>query len=117
MIARVILVFLVSFAVVQYVVIQTSTSQSKPFQTDKHYTHEESNTHEPQLFLKEDPKIDNYTKWCLDTSHNNIYNLGSKLNCKDNSEAFSMSFLVAIMVTIFIEYVTHKLEEVHYHKR
>jgi hypothetical protein len=57
------------------------------------------------------PGSPNYTHWCLDVSHNNIYNIGSKLNCKDNSEAFSMSFLLAIMFTILVEYVTHQIEK------
>src|SRR5206468_2727882 len=108
------------FAVLQFIILhyQTPASVTDNFVVttinaiNEHNEHEDDPGVSPHVV---DPSSPNYTQWCLDVSHNNLYNLGSKLNCKDNSEAFSMSFLLAIMVTIFIEYITHRIEKVFKH--
>jgi cell division septal protein FtsQ len=113
---RIAVIFIAAFAVLQFIILHQTPSTGNFSVTttaiNEHSEHEDNPRVSPHVV---DPSSPNYTHWCLDMSHNNIYNLGSKLNCKDNSEAFSMSFLLAIMVTIFIEYVTHRIEKVCIH--
>ncbi len=56
------------------------------------------------------PSDPNYIHWCLEMEGTSIYTLGSKLNCPDNAEAFSMGLMVAVFFTVCIEVVMHSLE-------
>lgn len=56
------------------------------------------------------PTDPTYSEWCLSLEGTSIYTLGSKLNCPDNSEAFSMGLMVAVFFTVCIEVGIHTLE-------
>lgn len=62
-----------------------------------------------------------YIKWCkskflllisLDFDGHNIYNLGSKLSCAENSQTFSMALSVAVFFTVLIEFSINRLQKV-----
>jgi hypothetical protein len=56
------------------------------------------------------PTDPTYNAWCHDLSGITIYTLGSKLNCADNSQAFSMGLMIAVFFTVCIEIAVHILE-------
>lgn len=101
------LLLFVGMLLVSFFLLQAKFArESREYKQLKLNEHEHNN--EPQ-----DPRHMNdteYAAWCHDVSDVNIYTIGSKLNCKDNSEAFSMSFVVAIIFTIAIEIAAHFLE-------
>ncbi|KAL0488786.1 MLO10 [Acrasis kona] len=111
---RVVIVFVVAFAVVQLLVVyavKSTNTQGRRYPVSFGNTinsDDHKKTNPSHVLPPSDP---NYTKWCLNIHDDSIYTIGSKLNCRDNSEAFSMSFLLAIMVTVLIEYITHQLEK------
>lgn len=49
-------------------------------------------------------------EYCYNMTHVTIYNLGQRLNCKDNSESFSIGMVVALMFTVAAEILAHHLE-------
>jgi hypothetical protein len=50
-------------------------------------------------------------EYCFNMTGVNIYNLGGRLNCRDNSESFSMSMVLALIFTLTIELCVHHLEQ------
>lgn len=69
--------FLISIALIAASPLTLNTTNYTLFSSDKNSTHHDDNPIDPSHLNSTE-----YLAWCHDVSGNNIYNLGSKLNCQ-----------------------------------
>jgi len=79
------------------------------------YDTQEHKQHHHEIENPDTMSNKHYMLYCHDLEHQSIWTLGTRLNCADNNETISMSFVVAIALTLIIEIIIHKIE--HYYEK